>query len=564
MIMTPQDNDKSMNALVHDALYGVITPEKFQQLDELIIEQPDIVDEYLDFIELYSLLQQKAESDQSDAKMNVEQWYREILELNEKQELQKSQIEYQSRKKQIEEMANTQLNQYLAQQNRDIAVANQDSNAVSIPLQTFKITVIAMAACLMFSACLWWYFQVRHPVQVATIIDSYQAQWDAEPGSTLENQEYHLIGGLAEIEFNDGAKIILEGPAEIKFESANGAELKSGKLIANVPLQASGFIINTPSAKFVDRGTSFGVAVTSESSTLSVFEGEVAIALVGSNPENYKNVYAGQSKRTFVGSDQIDTLSSPIHFVKAIPAMDEVMSDSQANFVRSGCQTPTLYLALNSKAQLDEDSRVKWRGEFNLTDGPALENDLNNHAILFDGKTTWLEFSLNKAKDWGEGFTWAMWIKPAQLHKLCVFKVGSFDDTFVFQSLHIDIDEKQQPFLDYKFRVAEEMNIEKNSGHQLIAPVLLNETQQWIHVAGTMNENRVRLYKNGELVGQYDIGLNKSVLGDTTDIFVLGKPIMSSKKELFSEFQGSLDEVLLYSCELTQRDVEYIFLKKMK
>ena len=82
--------------------------------------------------------------------------------------------------------------------------------------------------------------------------------------------------GLAEIEFDCGARVILQGPAGLRLLSGRSARLLKGKLTARVPARARGFTVLTPHNKVVDLGTEFGLSVDDDgAATVRVFTGEV-------------------------------------------------------------------------------------------------------------------------------------------------------------------------------------------------------------------------------------------------------------------------------------------------
>lgn len=84
-----------------------------------------------------------------------------------------------------------------------------------------------------------------------------------------------LKSGVAEIEFFQGARVCVEGPAELQLISAGEAFCRSGRLSAHVPNQARGFRLGTPRGEIVDLGTEFGLDLNSASPELHVFQGEV-------------------------------------------------------------------------------------------------------------------------------------------------------------------------------------------------------------------------------------------------------------------------------------------------
>ncbi len=67
-----------------------------------------------------------------------------------------------------------------------------------------------------------------------------------QPGQTVK-----LAEGLAEVAFASGAKVILQGPANLEIESAKTAKLHSGKITADVPDDLEGFKIRTSVAEIL-------------------------------------------------------------------------------------------------------------------------------------------------------------------------------------------------------------------------------------------------------------------------------------------------------------------------
>jgi hypothetical protein len=94
-------------------------------------------------------------------------------------------------------------------------------------------------------------------------------------------QSLRLLAGVAEIGFDVGAKIILQGPATLDVESGTSARLSMGKATTEITSEAArGFKIDTPQATFVDQGTEFGVEVTpGGGSRIHVFRGQVDVAM---------------------------------------------------------------------------------------------------------------------------------------------------------------------------------------------------------------------------------------------------------------------------------------------
>ena len=91
------------------------------------------------------------------------------------------------------------------------------------------------------------------------------------PGDDLHSgQQLKLDSGFAEITFDSGAQVTLEGPAVLDLHSAWEAVLQRGTLKANVPAEAVGFRVSNRTVNVVDLGTEFSM-VADESGTTEVF-----------------------------------------------------------------------------------------------------------------------------------------------------------------------------------------------------------------------------------------------------------------------------------------------------
>lgn len=91
-----------------------------------------------------------------------------------------------------------------------------------------------------------------------------------------EGDRIALESGVVELLLSTGAKVTIEGPAELDTQSASQTLLTRGKLAAAAPRTARGYTVITPTAELVDIGTQFGVMVDAVGdSELHVFDGDV-------------------------------------------------------------------------------------------------------------------------------------------------------------------------------------------------------------------------------------------------------------------------------------------------
>jgi len=150
--------------------------------------------------------------------------------------------------------------------------------------------LFGLAAAALFMAVLLAFHAIpRQGVQAAepesmgqgfaVLTREVDARWNTgelSAGDVIPRGAVRLLSGLAQIEFFNGAAVVLEGPGELEIRSASEAYCRRGKLRVSVPPAARGFVIETPEGRLVDLGTEFGLEVGGEGSpAVHVFEGKV-------------------------------------------------------------------------------------------------------------------------------------------------------------------------------------------------------------------------------------------------------------------------------------------------
>jgi hypothetical protein len=110
--------------------------------------------------------------------------------------------------------------------------------------------------------------------------------------------------------------VVLEGPARFELADPDRLVLWSGKLAADVPPRAVGFTIETPAGLIIDRGTRFGVNVSSNGLTETrVFQGRVDV----------RPAKGGRAKEEVVRQNE------------------EVVMDAKADSIRPAPPRPAMY-----------------------------------------------------------------------------------------------------------------------------------------------------------------------------------------------------------------------------
>jgi len=146
---------------------------------------------------------------------------------------------------------------------------------------------VAAAALALVAASLWlvpWLKTGARAPLVAALLAVDGAEWAdtptaPEPGQRLAaGRKLVLNKGLAQIDFECGATVLLEGPAAMTTSEPRRGWLHYGQVTATVPAQAAGFTLSTPCTTVVDLGTQFGLAAERDGpSEIHVFAGSVQV-----------------------------------------------------------------------------------------------------------------------------------------------------------------------------------------------------------------------------------------------------------------------------------------------
>lgn len=247
------------------------------------------------------------------------------------------------------------------------------------------------------------------PRRVAILSGLSHAAWEIdETARTLGDsvrvgERIMLKGGVAQLIFDSGVEILLEGPAQLSTVSSTRCRLDSGRLAVNVPTGVYGFTVETPLVEVIDLGTEFGIEVALDGATeVHVYRGEVlthANAEFATTLKPELRLDEGQAAR-FPKNGAIEQMTASAHrFIRQLGASQEASATSPLPVSRG------LALWLSSdqvNGVEDGDSIEVWRdlliGDNRVADD-AWQDDLSRRpqfvrddegrpGIEFDGKGT--------------------------------------------------------------------------------------------------------------------------------------------------------------------------------
>jgi hypothetical protein len=184
--------------------------------------------------------------------------------------------------------------------------------------------LLAAAAGVTLAFYVFWQRQSREPAfpgsqaseYVARLTGEKDCRWagaapSVRPANCLrKGQALELAAGFAEITFDSGAQVILEGPASLDLNSAWDATLRRGTLKANVPTEAMGFRISNPSVEVVDLGTVFTmIADGSGAADVLVIKGMVETS--SRDGADQRTIVLHESQSRHFGRSGISNVSDP-------------------------------------------------------------------------------------------------------------------------------------------------------------------------------------------------------------------------------------------------------------
>jgi hypothetical protein len=209
----------------------------------------------------------------------------------------------------------------------------------------------------------WWWQTHRTTATVAKVagVKEFAA------GTALGKELRQIDAGSVELLTARGARIVIEAPAEFRFESAQRLRMIRGRLSAEVPPAAKGFTVITPAGDAVDLGTRFGVDVPpSGAAEIHVFDGQVIAKASGVAAE--QSLHGGQAVTMERGTSAARELRSA-----AFIGRDELPELTAGLAAGQQARSQAVLAALRDDpalvALLDFESAESHMGDFRLVQG---------------------------------------------------------------------------------------------------------------------------------------------------------------------------------------------------
>jgi hypothetical protein len=432
----------------------------------------------------------------------------------------------------------------------------------------------AVAASLVLVAGAWWGWRVTQrdgrkgatSHAVAMLNGAVDAQWGTgneapRVGAPIEPRWLHLKSGMAQVVFYSGARMAIEGPAELQIISPEEASCRAGRLMMEVPPQARGFRVSTPEVDVVDLGTVFGLHVREGATELQVFKGSVEIAATA----------GGAKQRVGEAAGAVVERSGPVRLMAANAAGFTPLFELQEKSVAAESLRYDHWHAASRRLNDDPTLLAHFDFEHAAPSDWRLHNASRARGAVADGTVVgcqWVEgrWPSKSALEFrgvsdrvrlsvpGEftSLTLATWVRVQGLDRK--FNSIFMCDGFEAGTLHWLIRDDGVLGLTV---------IGPDPGtHQIVPspPVLtLDQFGLWVHLAVVLDggSQRVSHYVNGRLVGgkRLKIGppfrIGAAELGNWT-----GRGFPDTDPAMIRNFSGAMDEFCLFSRALSPSEIQ--------
>jgi hypothetical protein len=406
------------------------------------------------------------------------------------------------------------------------------------------------------------------PAGVAVLAAVADAVWSGPspaPGGALTPGRLKLESGMAAIEFTSGARLLVEGPAELDLVSNMEANCRSGKLRANVPPPAHGFTISTPSTRVVDLGTTFGLAVRDDGSAqIKVMQGSVEL-------HHGATVYPLETAAAVM----IDPAGTPTPVRipgEAFPSEENFMERiaAGARISTTRWQTASTTLAKDPASLLSfnfQESTTSSRSVRNHAATPAIESHgtlvgtgwtqgrwPGKHALEFNGRSDRMLFKLSGTSP---AATYLAWLRVDSLPNL--YNILLMPDTSRKSALQWILQSSGELRLALTNDVADPASPVGWEGPVKAKAISNLDLGRWVFLASTYDSatGEVIHYRDGQVIGTGSFPLGLPVAFDS---YSFGNWAESTGDEgtdprSFRNFVGCLDEFAILSRALSPGEI---------
>jgi hypothetical protein len=390
-------------------------------------------------------------------------------------------------------------------------------------------------------------------------------------GRVMHAGRYKLRGGILELIYESGAMVILESPATVELQSRSNLVLGDGRLsVRCITEESKGFVVETPTGSAIDLGTEFAVEVDASGTRddeYHVFTGEVVIERRAVGVPERVAVKEGQAVR--LDRDTSTPAGIDLDYQRFIRSFDTVSTDYYDQVLKLD---PAVYYAMRP-GQGGHTLRNEVSDEFIATVHSSA-GGISSWAPGFNGGTAFqlngvgtYAVALDYPKSQGDRMSVVAWVfaesRPSWAsiaknwgHGLAPDRRGQFH--FGLHKLDGDFHGSLEAHINDRDNV-EQFAIED-------VPIPLN---RWHHVAMVADGAVLRLYRNGkEVAATTYSGLNGNpdikalAIGTKLDNSMRPaalNPLMDPVSRSQGFWDGCIDHLAIFNEALTAEQIKELY-----
>ncbi|WDE98969.1 FecR domain-containing protein [Lentisphaera profundi] len=420
----------------------------------------------------------------------------------------------------------------------------------------FTFIKIAAVACMLILPLFLFKSSVApapKSMPIAKIAKSLgNSQYSA--GSEVLAGLFTLETGYAEMTLKNGVQLTLEAPITLDFKNPDLIHLLKGNLVANVPKQAIGFTVLTPSSEIIDLGTEFAVGVNADgASEVHVILGEVKAR--GLKEKQFVNLYKDDARAFDVHHQMSIIESDPMRFRRSLPGQ----SPHDPNFLHWSFDDNAAITSASGKGFNPEEFPGELKAINNGT-GPIYENGQFGKALFYNGKDAYVETSF-KGISGNKPRTVAFWTKVPE----------DFTSRNGYGMISWGLHQKGAAWQISPNPAKKEGQIGRIRIGTMEAPVVGTtdlRDRRWHHIAVVMyggeadTSTHILLYVDGKLENTSHKAVHRI---DTILDNKNSRPLIFGRNMAFSTddknirdkfFRGWLDEIFIFDAALNQEQIQ--------
>ncbi|MGE9268204.1 MAG: LamG-like jellyroll fold domain-containing protein [Verrucomicrobiales bacterium] len=406
-----------------------------------------------------------------------------------------------------------------------------------------------------------------HQHGVALLAHMSGAVWEKnsyDVGTELTSGLVEIREGTVRLDFYNGARVTLQGPASLSLLSADLARLHYGELIAFVPPSAAGFTVLNEQWRVVDRGTEFGLKASGKGDfEVHVFKGEVEVQneVAEVRPRSLRQGQALVMQRgsqeelvadrsQFISSKAIETASARAQLAQAEDweGKTELIRSARGLLVYYDFET------VDTRDMLVKNRALSAQASTHASViGCEILNGRwpGNSALGFAKTSDRVSFRLDGES---RSLTMMAWVRVDSLPREHNALFSMSPDQI--GEIHWKIDQEGRLLLGLRADAATLFR----SWERLMSPRIVNDDDfgRWMHLATVIDgEKRVmRHYLNGEevaaspLARPVPIRLGSGLLGNCASM------PMGSPPEMIRHFNGRIDDFILFQRALDAEEIK--------